>query len=213
MRLTIDLTLQPPLPTARGLTGTQSAPIERGKKSYAPGMDFVQLRRDRGEVLVIGLGNPLLGDDGVGWHIAQQVERELVGASAPVEVDYLAVGGLALMERLAGCRRAIIADAIVTGQTPPGTLYRLALDDLPAAFAGHLHSAHDASLAVALKAGAALGIPLPEQVYIFGVEAASVCDFAETLSPPVAACVPQAARAVLEVLRQFELEDSGSDFS
>lgn len=191
----------------------QRALIEREKKSGAPGRDFVRLQRDEGETLVIGLGNPLLGDDGVGWHVAQQVERELTGAGAPVAVDCLAVGGLTLMERLAGCRRAIIADAVVTGQAPPGTLYRLTLDDLPAAFAGHLHSAHDASLAVALKAGAALGIPLPEQVYIVGVEAGSVHDFSEALSPPVAACVLQAARAVLELLQQFELEDGGSDFS
>lgn len=178
---------QPPLRTERG--------------SHAP--------RDGGEILVIGLGNPLLGDDGVGWHVAQAVERALRGGSE-VTVDYLAVGGLGLMERLAGCRCAILIDAITTDQ-PPGMLYRLTLDDLPVMAAGHLHSAHDASLPVALQAGAALGVPLPERVFIVGVGIHPVFDFDDRLSPPVAACVPHAAQAVLDLLQAPDREEGGHD--
>jgi hydrogenase maturation protease len=143
----------------------------------------------------------------VGWHVAQTVERELAGTGASVEVDYLAVGGLTLMERLAGCRSAVLIDAITTGQQPPGSLYCLSLDDLPVLSAGHLHSAHDASLAVALRAGAALGVPLPQRLVIVGIEASRVYDFDESLSEPVAACVPLAARAVLDLLLQLDQEE------
>ncbi|MER3457723.1 MAG: hypothetical protein C4309_02925 [Chloroflexota bacterium] len=39
------------------------------------------------KTLVIGLGNPLLGDDGVGWHVAEGVRQALIGASRPIEDD------------------------------------------------------------------------------------------------------------------------------
>jgi hydrogenase maturation protease len=166
---------------------------------------------ERGEgkvepLLVIGLGNPLLGDDGVGWHVAEQVAHELDESDKPVEVDCLAVGGLGLMERLAGYHSAIIVDAIVTGQQPSGSLSCFSLDDLLDDTAGHLHSTHDTSLHVALRAGAALGIPLPCCLTVVGIEACRVYDFDERLSPAVAACVPLAVKTVLDLLNQFDQE-------
>lgn len=160
----------------------------------------------RPTTLVVGLGNPLLGDDGVGWHVARLVGSELAGDSPPVEVDCLAVGGLSLMERLAGYKNAIIVDALFTGQQPPGSLCCLSLDDLPGHAAGHVHSAHDTSLPVALRAGAALGVALPRRVLIVGIEAHTVYDFDERLSPAVAACVPLAVAAVIQLVYQLERE-------
>lgn len=157
--------------------------------------------------IVIGLGNPLLGDDGVGWRIAEALRQE-----TSVEVDCLAVGGLALMERLVGYQRAILVDAICTGTQPEGTITCCALEDLPApagphASAGppasggrHLASAHDASLAVAFQVGRALRAELPEQVIVLAVEAARVYDFSTELSPAVAAAVPRAVQRAHELL-------------
>jgi hydrogenase maturation protease len=58
------------------------------------------------KTIVIGLGNPILGDDGVGWQIAQQVEQQS-DFPPDVEVDCLALGGISLMERLIGYQKAI----------------------------------------------------------------------------------------------------------
>lgn len=146
--------------------------------------------------IVIGLGNPLLGDDGVGWRIAEALRQE-----TNVEVDCLAVGGLALMERLVGYQRAILVDAICTGTQPEGTITCCALEDLAAeAGGGHLASAHDASLAVAFQVGRALHAELPEQVIVLAVEAARVYDFSTELSPAVAAAVPRAVQRAHELL-------------
>lgn len=145
--------------------------------------------------IVIGLGNPLLGDDGVGWRIAEALRQE-----TNVEVDCLAVGGLALMERLVGYQRAILVDAIYTGTQPEGTITCCALEDLPAPAGGHLASAHDASLAVAFQVGRALRAELPEQVIVLAVEAARVYDFSTELSPAVAAAVPRAVQRAHELL-------------
>ena len=74
--------------------------------------------------------------------------------SSVVEFDFVSLGGLALMERLVGCDRAILVDAIQTRDGVPGVIYRLTLDDLPTL---HADAVHDASLKAALGGGAAVG--------------------------------------------------------
>jgi hydrogenase maturation protease len=150
--------------------------------------------------LVVGLGNPLLGDDGLGWRAAEQIQSQAERAGCPVEVDCLAVGGLSLMERLIGYQHVILIDAISTGRLPVGSIHRLTLDDLPDLAAGHLSSAHDTTLPTAFRVGRALGMPLPDDVAIVAVEAVMTFDFTEELTPPVAAAVPQVVRLVIEML-------------
>lgn len=149
-------------------------------------------------VPVIGLGNPLLGDDGIGWAVVDAVERRLPPGAA-VELDRQAVGGLTLMERLVGYRRAVLVDAIRTG-APAGSVSRLSLDDLGASSGSHLDNAHDATLQLALAAGRAMGAELPDRIDIVAIEAERVDTFELALSPAVAAAVEPAADAVLEVL-------------
>ena len=153
------------------------------------------------EVLVLGLGNPVLGDYSVGWHVAARLQPDLC-----CEVDCLAVGGLSLMERLVGYKKVVLIDAIITGQ-PPGSVTCFTLDDLPDLSAGHLTSIHDTSLPAALKLGHALGVSLPEQIIIVGVEARCIYDFTENLTPSVATAVPEAARRVAEIVQQFCQEE------
>jgi hydrogenase maturation protease len=149
------------------------------------------------KILVLGLGNPLLGDDGVGWRAAEQV-RSLV-TNPVVEVDCLAGGGLSLMERVIGYDRVVVIDALSTGQTPPGTVSCFDLAQLPNPTAGHLSSAHETSLTTALQLGLKLGLALPSQIKVVAIEADHVYDFSEELTPPVAAALPEAVQRVVEL--------------
>ena len=125
-------------------------------------------------IVVLGLGNPILGDDGVGWRVVEDVERRwrraetlssmVQGPSSVVEFDCVALGGLALMERLIGHDRAVLVDAIQTQGGEPGTIYRLTLDDLPTL---HANSTHDTSLKAALTLGRRLGARLPEEIVVY----------------------------------------------
>ncbi len=155
------------------------------------------------KTLIIGLGNPILGDDGVGWRVAEEVKRELEANSPilepPIDIDCFALGGLSLMERLVGYDRAIVIDAITTGQ-PPGTVSSFQLEELPDHSAAHTSAAHDTSLQSALAVGRAIGAHLPDQVLVVGIEAQRVYDFSDTLSPPVMEAMPVAARLVLKLL-------------
>jgi hydrogenase maturation protease len=166
------------------------------------------------KTLIIGLGNPILGDDGVGWVVAEMVKAALfnpdqplplVSASADhlsIEVDCASLGGLSLMERLTGSERAILVDAIFTGTKPIGSVSQFKLSDLPDLTAGHSASAHDTSLRNALNVGRGMDIPLPEDdnVIIVAIEAENVYDFSEELSPAVAAAVPHAIQAILALI-------------
>lgn len=152
------------------------------------------------KTLVIGLGNPILGDDGVGWRVAEEVKERAERASLSVEVDCLSLGGLSLMERLIGYERAILIDAMETSQQPIGSVHVFSLDDLPDPTAGHSASAHDTTLMTALKTGRSMALSLPETVMVVAVEAINVYNFSEELSAPVAAAVPTAAQKVMELL-------------
>ena len=151
--------------------------------------------------LVIGLGNPILGDDGVGWRIAEEVKMR-TRKNPSVETDCLSLGGLSLMERLTGHTRVILIDAIFTGSKPIGSVTSLPLSGLPDLTAGHTASAHDTSLRTALNVGRSMGIPLPEDqdVTVVAVEARSVYEFSEKLTPEVAEAVPKAVEAVMALL-------------
>ncbi len=168
-------------------------------------MSSVAVSDDRPTTLVVGLGNPILGDDGVGWRVAEEVERRLsadpgLGRSVgPVEVDRQAVGGLSLMERLVGYKRVVLIDAALDGR-PPGTIAVGTLAEADGRLTGHLDSAHDATLGAALEVGAALGAQLPATLSVVTVSARRVRDFDEHMTREVAAAVGPAADEVVALL-------------
>lgn len=156
------------------------------------------------KTLVLGLGNPVVSDDRVGLLVAQQLAPMLAGRP-DVEVGEDYWGGIRLMERLVGYRRAIIVDAIVTG-SPPGTIHRLNPNSISTQ---HSASAHDVNLPTALEFGRRSGVELPadEQILLIGVEAEDVLNISEQCTPAVLAAVPLAVQEVLRAL------DGAADFS
>jgi hydrogenase maturation protease len=154
------------------------------------------------KTLIVGLGNPILGDDGVGWRVADEIARATAGVSG-IEVDCASLGGLSLMERLTGSERVVLIDSIYTGTKPVGTVSRFALSDIPDLTSGHSGSAHDTSLRTALQVGRSMDVPLPadEAIAVVAVEAKTVYDFSQELSPAVEAAVAEAVRTVLDVLK------------
>lgn len=160
------------------------------------------------KILVIGLGNPILGDDGIGWVVAREVEAHLGAFEQEVEVDCLALGGLSLMERLVGYQCVILIDSLNTGQRAQGSVVTFTLEDLVDLTYGHTSAAHDASLKTALEMGRKLGASLPadQDVHVVAIEAKHVYDFTEELSPVIAAAKPGAVQQVLDLLKKIRAE-------
>lgn len=163
------------------------------------------------KTIVIGLGNPILGDDGVGWMVAEEVRKQLFSGLTPgtarpemVEVDYidvefLSLGGISLMEHLIGYERAILIDAVTSDQEI-GSVIVSKLDEMPDYSTFHTTSVHDTSLQNALRLGKEMGACLPEEVVVVGITTSHVYEFSEELTPSVAAAIPKAMKIVMEYL-------------
>ncbi|GAH90757.1 unnamed protein product, partial [marine sediment metagenome] len=73
--------------------------------------------------LVLGIGNPILGDDGIGFHIAQELAKEINDEN--IDVKDTSVNGLNLLELIVGYDKLIVIDAIMTEDEKVGEIYRL----------------------------------------------------------------------------------------
>jgi hydrogenase maturation protease len=160
------------------------------------------MKNDTYKTLVLGLGNPILSDDGVGCHVAVALKERLQESEA--DILETSIAGLDFLDLMTGYDRAIIIDAIRTVAGTPGQIYRLAPEALKAT--RHAASPHDVNLATALELGYKLGLDLPSHVDIFAVEVADTSRFGEECTPEVAAAIPRCAEIVVQELRSTALK-------
>jgi len=144
--------------------------------------------------LVLGLGNPILSDDSVGFHVVQALKGRFDEEQVTVMESDLA--GLSLLDLLVGYDRVIIVDSIQTVAGKVGQVYRLGPDDFVTP--RHAVSPHDVSLATALELGKRLGLEMPKEIVIFAIEVQDVINFGEKCTPEVEQAIPKAVEMVAE---------------
>lgn len=151
--------------------------------------------------LIIGLGNPIMGDDAVGCKAAEALQTKLSSSTNEVvEVEQFFRGGISLMERLIGYDRVLIIDSITSPGGTPGKVNLLTLDDVPSIY---VTSPHDGSLKNAIGFARSIGEKLPDQVDIIAVLIESKFEFSEDLSTPVKACIPKVLQMALDWIQEF----------
>ncbi len=144
--------------------------------------------------LVLGLGNILLRDEGVGVRVVQAME----GLVLPPDVELFdgATAGLDLLDVLADRRKVIAIDAIA-GDSAPGTVLRLSPDDLVPE-ESHRVSLHEIGFLETLAAAEQLGVA-PQELVVFGVKPLDV-SYGLDLSPKIARLLPRIVELVLSEL-------------
>ena len=147
--------------------------------------------------LILGLGNPIRCDDGVGNKIADILAEKI--KSPEVKVIETDTSGLGLLDFLSGYERVIIIDAIQTHRGEVGQVYRLGLTDLLAPSQSPL--THGIDLPTALELGQRIGLPMPQEVVIFAVEAEDIITFSENCTPKVREAIPKVVELVLQELK------------
>ena len=153
-------------------------------------------------VLVLGLGNPLRRDDGVG----PRVTEELEGRGLPEGVETLdaGTGGLDLLHLIEGWDRVVIVDAVDVGKSTehlaPGQFVRFTPSEVHLVEAAERFSFHHAGLAEVLALARALDRALPP-IVVFGVQPGD-SGWGQGLSPEVEAGLPTLINAVLEEIGQ-----------
>ena len=158
------------------------------------------------KTLIVGLGNPILTDDGVGVKVAYQVDDALIDAQRKhITVTEASVGGLRLMELMVGYDRVIIIDALYRPNGnghEPGSIFRMGLQDLKDIRpTQHSASAHDTTLDTALDMADRMRLPLPKDILIFAVEVEEIFVFSDDPTPAVAKAIPKVTEMVLEEIR------------
>ena len=151
--------------------------------------------------LIIGLGNPIIGDDAIGCICAQEIERT-IDKSVPVEVDQFYRGGISLMERIIGYDRVLIINSTIGSGNGIGSVSTLGINDLPSK---NTSSAHDASLKDAIEFGKSLGEYLPETIKIVTVGIEAKFEFSEKLSNEVAQSIPIVVDLAIRWLKEEDI--------
>lgn len=152
--------------------------------------------------LILGIGQSLRGDDGAGLAAVKHWQALFPGqAAAPdVQIEYLELPGLALLDKFSGIDKALLVDAVRSGAAA-GSLHWLWENDLTGFDRGS-NSAHGWGVAETLALGKQLQPEkMPAQVEILGIEVGKL-DLGEGLSPEVAGVMDQAALMIEEWVRR-----------
>jgi hydrogenase maturation protease len=160
----------------------------------------------RATTLILGVGNILRGDDGIG---AAVVDALLCSPGLPPSVQLADGGtpGLDTVLLLQGAQRAIIVDAADLGG-PPGSWARVRPDQLVGESNEGAVAVHSAGLAQALALAEALRL-LPAELVIYAIQPESLEHVAH-LSQPVRAAVPAVCQSILDDLRKWAEEGLGN---
>ncbi len=150
---------------------------------------------------IIGLGNPIMGDDGLGIYVIKELKKHTI---AGVELVEGGTSGIGLLRHLKGEKEVIIVDAIKSG-SPPGTIHQLNESDFTNPEFEFI-SLHEISLSHVLALGKELFPDVfPENIVIYGVEVKDI-QMGMELSEPVKKALPR----LVELLRSRMEQNAGT---
>lgn len=146
---------------------------------------------NKGKVLILGIGNVLMGDEGIGVHVVNSLEK----AALPADVDLLdgGTGSFLLLEPMQNAGKVILIDATIDGRKP-GSVTRIEpkfSKDYPQTL-----TAHDIGLKDLIDAFYLVG--KTPNVTLYTVSIPPLQDMVTKLSPELRGVVPQVARMVAE---------------
>ena len=155
-----------------------------------------------GSTFVLGMGNPILGDDGVGCRIASEIDDRLKPGTATVFSTSFSL--VRIVDEIANHDKLIAIDSITTGEHPPGTLLEIEILDEQYEHApiSQLHF----SIGSLIDMGGRLGLNMPEEIVIYGVEIEPALEFKDTFSPIIEKKLPEYINEILE--KEFTNHDA-----
>jgi len=151
--------------------------------------------------LIVGIGNTLMGDDGVGIYVARLV-KDRIQSRAGIEVKELSVGGLKLVEEILGYEEVIIIDSYASHDTELARIREFT----PEEFKDTLHSSspHDTNFATALELYRSLEPDrIPRRMRVFTVDIRPTSTFGEGLSAAVQEAASKLAETIVREIEQI----------
>lgn len=150
------------------------------------------------KTIVLGVGNQILGDDGVGVHVAGELKKYV--DRKDVVIDEAATGGMNLLDLILGYDKAIIIDAVKTVEGKNGEVKRIPFADFSTM---HSSNPHDVTLSEAISMAKKMGENrIPREIVVIGIlMKENSYEFKEKLSPKIAASIPKAVKLVLNEIK------------
>jgi len=152
------------------------------------------------KTIILGVGNPILSDDGVGIHVVNQLRQHI--HDPDVAIDEALTGGMNLLDLLLGYDKAIIIDAVKIDNGKDGEVKRIPLNSFSTM---HSCNPHDVSLTEAIQMAEKLGeTKIPKEIIVIGIMMKKLpCEFGENLSEKIAMAVPNAVEMTLNEIRKY----------
>ena len=146
------------------------------------------------KTIVVGIGNPILGDDGVGIYIVRNLQKKNFYHN-DVCFEEAQTGGMNLLDIIRGYEKAILIDAVSLPGLNQGQIKKFKVEDLQTI---HSQNPHDVSFPEALLLANTLGdVEIPKDITIIGVNLKRIpIEFSDSLSNEIKTCIPQAVAFV-----------------
>jgi hydrogenase maturation protease len=141
--------------------------------------------------IILGLGNPLLGDDSVGLRVARELSTIL--RSSDLTIEEVCTGGLDVLNLIADCEAATIIDAVQTVDGSPGTIYSFSIDEVKTSEFSHPHKL---DFVAAIQLGRKLGLKMPLSIQVYAIEAPVVDEACDRCSPEVESAIRPCAELI-----------------
>jgi hydrogenase maturation protease len=142
--------------------------------------------------LVLGIGNDILMDDGIGPRVVESLKEN--SPLPGVEYETTTLGGLDILEFVSGYRYVAFIDAIKTKGGTPGDVYEYTPADFKETL--HLTNLHDVNFLTAIELGKQLDLKIPEHMHIFAVEIIEDQVFGENFTPPLQERYPKILKEI-----------------
>lgn len=155
----------------------------------------------KAEILILGLGNPILSDDSVGLRVVDKLKKILTPKN---NVDFckVATSGIELLDIISGYKHLILIDVIKTGKEKIGTLNKHKISDFNNSI--HLSSPHQMNFPSVIEFANKTGIPVPEIIDIFTIEVKDIYAFSLECSELMKKKIPVIADKILKELRLYK---------
>lgn len=161
------------------------------------------------KILVLGIGNELYGDDGVGIHVIRKLKSELKAINDKakylknVVFEECSLSGLALLDVIIGYDMLLIIDTIKKAKPTTGKIHLLEKKDLR-----HIPgpSPHYVSIPQSIEIGKSLGLKVPSRIEIIAVESKNLYNLGEALTEEMEKTIPK----IVEQVKSMVMTCSGT---
>ncbi len=150
------------------------------------------------KTVILGLGNTILTDDGVGIYVVREIKKSFPLDTLRFTIKESSLGGFNFIDLLSGYDRAVIIDAIHTKGGKPGDFYELDVKALKPSM--RLSSLHGIDFATACEMARQMGAAFPSEIRIFVMEVKDEFTFGEKCTAEVEAAIPKMAEAIFHLV-------------